>query len=230
MLIMNNGTPKSGSTWVSKIVRTMVEPEAPGPKWRRDDWENPSIAPARLAEYVAARDWEGKTVMFKSHIAYVPKFDFLFQPDIRIIVSYRNLPDSILSLFHHQLRLGKVKPEKKDHWLRGEGIKFAKKFLNYRMGWAQHPDVLMIPYETMVEDAPNQIARIARHLGQDLSQDRLNEIAQATQFRLKPGEAPHDGSHARTGGQSRALEELPTPIFERLVRMDARAESQPQKS
>ena len=224
MLIINNGTPKSGSTWVNKIVNTMLNPEAPRLRWRRKDWENPSIHPTRLAKFIEAREWDGKTVMFKSHIPYAPTLDYLFQPDIRIIVSYRNLPDSIVSLFHHQVRLGKAKADRKERWLRTKGIDFAKKFLRYRNGWEQHSDVLMIPYETMVDDAANQIGRISRHLGLDLSAERLAEISETTQIRLKPGEAPRDGNHTRTGGQSRALEELPTPIYERLLRMDKRAE------
>ena len=223
MLIMNNGTPKSGSTWINKIVRLTLDIERPAQKWRREDWNSDSVHPVQLKEFIETGAWKKKDILFKTHITYRPRFKYLLQPGIKIIVTYRNLPDSIVSLFHHQIRHEKTKHTEIDIWFRKKGYKFAKKFVAYRKQWAQHDNVLMIAYEDLIEDAPSQIFKIGLFLNLYMTNKRAQEITQATQVRLNPGEKPKENSHTRTGGQSRAHIELPPKILARLERMEKRA-------
>jgi len=187
MLIMNNGTPKSGSTWINKIVRLTLDIERPAQKWRREDWNSDSVHPVQLKEFIETGAWKKKDILFKTHITYRPRFKYLLQPGIKIIVTYRNLPDSIVSLFHHQIRHEKTKHTEIDIWFRKKGYKIGL-FLNLYM-----------------------------------TNKRAQEITQATQVRLNPGEKPKENSHTRTGGQSRAHIELPPKILARLERMEKRA-------
>ena len=226
MLIINNGTPKSGSTWINKIVRKTLPLDRLERKWRRKDWNSDSVHPDQLRQFIEHGDWKVEDILIKSHMSYLSKFDYLLQPGIKIIVTYRNLPDSIVSLFHHQMRLKKTPHTKIDIWFRMTGLKFAKKFIAYRRHWAQHESVLMISYESLIEDAPSQISKIGEFLGQNLTKEKANEIAKATQVKLKPDEKPKDGSHTRTGGHSRAHLELPPKILERLIRMEQRVTKQ----
>lgn len=220
MLVLNNGVPKSGSTWVVAILRELLEPGRLDPKWQRPDWNSVSVHPDRLQDYVDSGEWRGAPVVLKTHIAYEPKFQFLLQPEIRVIVTYRNLPDSVLSMYHHQIRNGRTDMSL-EQWLEKRSSRFSEDFMNYRKSWAQHDDVLMIPYETMVADAAQKVAEIAAFLRLEVSAERCAEIAEITQVRLKPGEAPRDGQHARTGGQSRARLELPAEYYERFAEMEA---------
>ena len=48
MLIPNNGVPKSGSTWIQKILCQLLDPAFPSENWR-NSWFNPSVDPERLS-------------------------------------------------------------------------------------------------------------------------------------------------------------------------------------
>jgi len=222
MLVLNNGVPKSGSTWVIKILRELISPVAPDRRWQREDWNSVSIHPDRLEAFIDSGEWQKKPVMLKTHIAYEPKYEFLLRPEVRVIVTYRNLPDSMLSMYHHQVRKKRTELSMED-WLVERGERFSQFLTNYRNSWSQHDDVLMIPYENMVDQAPAEIRKMARFLGLKLSEKRFAEIAEKTQVRLKPGEAPREGKHSRTGGQSRARLELPPKYYELFAKMEASA-------
>jgi hypothetical protein len=227
MLIVNNGVPKSGSTWVNKIVRDLVQPVRPHPRWQREGWQAASIARERIADYVASGEWRARPVLIKTHFEYGPDLAPLLQDGIRLVVTHRNLPDSVLSYWHHERRRGTAEADAMERWLKGRGMTFAEDMIRYYRSWADKPGALLVPYEEMVSDAAGQIARIAAHLGLEESAERIAAVAEGTQFRLKPGEAPREGAHARTGGLSRAEAELPAPILARLRRMEARRTGDP---
>lgn len=219
VLILNNGAPKSGTTWVQKICVKMLDPDFPDRKWR-NFWKNPSIDPEKLQQYHASREWQEGRVLVKTHFAYEPKYSFLLEPNVRIIVTSRNLPDSVLSWFYHQVRKKGVGLEEKDGWLGTVGFEFADRLIEHRHTWRGKSNVLDVRYEDMLADAPGKVAEIAAFLDADISPKRAARIAERTQQSLAEGEAPRNDRHVRTGGQSTALQEIPPDIYDRLVELD----------
>ncbi len=219
MLIINNGVPKSGSTWVQRILEKGLNPAYPDKKWR-NSWKNPSIDPTDLKAYVESGEWKGEQpVLIKMHITYGPEYDFIFQEGIKTVVSYRNIPDSVVSWFHHQVRHEKTTLERRKPWCNSTGRQFALRAVAHRLSWAGKPNVLPMKYEEMISNAPQQISRLFNGLELPLSEAKYEEIARETQVKLSTGEAPRDGMHVRTAGRSTAHEELPPHIFKELTEL-----------
>lgn len=221
MLILNNGVPKSGSPWVQKILQDALNPAYPSTEWR-NHWENPSIAPDNLKSYITSADWHGaQPVLIKTHIVCPRSFDFLFHSDIRIVVSYRSLPETVVSAFHHQVRLGKVQADRQNKYFRTMGRRFAIRAVTQRLSWARQPGVCMLRYEDLLADTPGQIHALLAWLKHPVSAARAEALAAATRVRLSACEAPRDGAHIRTGGRSTAQAELPAALFDELTELEA---------
>lgn len=220
MLILNNGVQKSGSSLVQGIVTKMVQPAYPSEKWR-NGWRNPSVDANRLEDYVLSGEWKTSPyTLIKMHIAYSKKLDFLIAPRIRVIVSQRNIPDCVLSMFHHELRFNKVSGDDKNSWMMSEGVKFANHIIRYTNAWRQIKGVLFINYETLVTEPTGEVARIAAFLGKEFSDEEATEVARTTIVRLRADEAPRNGEHVRTGTISRASEEMEPKAYALFAELD----------
>lgn len=224
MLIINNGVPKSGSTWVQKIIRALVQPTFPSDQWR-NNWNNPSVDNKRLADYVASEEWKAVPgpSLIKMHFPHSDRVNYLSRPDIRLVVSYRNIPDSVVSRFHNEVRKGNADPDRKQNWLETSGMDFARKTVRFRNSWVGFPNLLFIRYEDLLESTQQGIARIAAHL--DLPEDPalVAQVAHTTSVRRDKTAPPQEGQHIRTAGRSVAAEELPADILDRLQEIEAKA-------
>jgi len=218
MLIINNGVPKSGSTWVQRILEQGLNPAYPSQKWR-NDWKNPSVEPADLKAYVQSEEWKDQPTVIKMHITHEKKYDFLLRDDIKIIVSYRNIPDSVVSWFHHQIRHKKATLARREPWFKTKGRQFAMRTVAHRMSWSDKPDVIPVCYEDLVANAHDEIARIFQALGLEQPTEEYARIAQATQVTLKDDSPLREGMHVRTAGRSVAHEELSEPLFREFTEL-----------
>lgn len=185
----------------------------------------PSVNFDRLQDYVQSSDWNERDTLVKTHFPYSPSCSYLDRDDVRVLVSFRNIPDSVISWFHHQARLGQVAASAKDAWLGEQGRACAKSVSTYRRSWRASGLALMLPYEKLVDDPETGIASILKFLGKDQTAFSLAEIARQTQVRLKPGEAPRDGNHVRTAGRSVATEEIPQALLREFLDMEADMET-----
>ena len=158
------------------------------------------------------------------HFADSPDFAFLDNKDARVIVSYRNLPDSVISFFHHQIRMEKTTPDQKDKWLRTRGIRFAKDLQEYRRSWAQKDYVLLLKYEDMVLDAPAHIKKILQFLDQPCDDGICETLTEKTQVKIKKDGPLPVKKHVRTAGRSVARKEIPNDVFNTLTEMEKQLE------
>lgn len=219
MLIINNGVPKSGSTWVQNILVRGLDPAFPTEKWR-NSWVNPSVDHANLRAYVESGEWCAAATLIKMHFDFRDEHDYLLRDDIRIVVSYRNIPDSVVSWFHHDVRMGRTSPEHKRAWMERRGRAFAERALKHRLSWKNRPGTLLVRYEDMLADAVSGVGTIFTFIGQEKTRDECVAIAQMTQVRLKPDEPLRDGRHVRTAGRSVARDELPEHLYDEFTRME----------
>ena len=225
MLILNNGAPKSGSTWMQTILREALTPEFPESQWR-NDWKNPSVDPARLGAFIASSDWHVNDVLVKLHVPASKDMAFLQRDDVRVIVTVRHTPDSVLSWFHHQIRLGKASLNKKQQWFETTGLRFADRIRAHRLSWVLEPRAIHIRYEDLLTHPVRELQDIMAHLGKHISIDSLQQVVNRTMVKRAPNEPPHEGQHIRTAGISVADKEIPPEILQHLKTHDFETETQ----
>ena len=219
MLIINNGVPKSGSTWIQRILVRGLRPDFPSEKWR-NSWKNPSIDPRNLRAYIEGGEWQHSPTLIKMHFKLEENYDYIWNDNIKILVSYRNIPDSVVSWFHHKLRNGEVDLKHRAAWFEKEGRVFAKRALNHRLSWEKKPNTILLRYEDMLADATSGIESIFNFIGNEKTRAECVKIAESTQVTLKPGEPLRDGNHVRTAGRSVARDEIPEHLFNEFVQME----------
>lgn len=223
MLILNNGAPKSGSTWMQTILREALTPDFPDSKWR-NDWINPSVDPARLGAFIASSEWHNNDVLVKLHVTASKDMAFLQRDDVRVIVTVRNAPDSVLSWFHHQIRLGKASLNTKNNWFETTGLRFADRLREHRLSWALEPNAILIRYEDLLTHPVRELHDIMVHLGKEISMDSLQQVVNRTLVKRAPNEPPHEGQHIRTAGISVADKEIPPEILQQLKTHESETE------
>jgi hypothetical protein len=220
MLIINNGVPKSGSTWVQRILSTGLQPAFPSESWR-NDWVNPSVDNDRLRGFMSSGETDGPVpVLLKMHFAYNKMHSYLLRDEVKVVVTYRNLPDSVLSWFHHQGRTGKTTPDKLNSWCMTAGRSFALRAISHRLSWLSIPNLIALRYEDLVANPVAEIGYLFESLGFEKPYDECSKIAQATQVKIPEGAPLREGMHVRTAGRSLAHEELPQGIYDELRNID----------
>lgn len=197
---------------MQNILRRHLDPGYPSEKWA-NDWKNPSVDPDKLKGYFESGEWKEQTTLLKTHIENGEQFDFLKAPDVRIIVTYRNLTDSVLSWFHHQKRMGKTSLEDKANWLETKGRHFALRAVRHRLSWENHPNALLVKYEDMVADAVPLIEQATKFVGKPCTLFDAINLVEKTQVKVKDKKSLQEGQHVRTGGLSVAKVELPEEYY-----------------
>ncbi|MBM1222453.1 sulfotransferase domain-containing protein [Ponticoccus sp. SC2-23] len=224
MLIINNGVPKSGSTWMQTILRNHIDPQYPSETWA-NGWMNPSVDHEKLEGYIASGEWRTGPTLLKLHLTFTPEFAFLDRPEVRIVVSYRNLPDSVVSWFHHQKRQGEVSEDQKQTWLEGAGRRYALRAAHHRLSWQGRPNAILIRYEDMLQDAAPHILNVMEFVGVPCTALQAARLAEDTQVRVNSKAALREGQHVRTGGLSVARDELPPHIHAELEELQTQLEA-----
>ena len=182
--------PKCGTTWTQQIVRLILnrgkddglnlENAVP---WVEGFCEIPGIRTYRVD-----LDKMSYPRAFKSHFPYelMPCGLPSLTPGKYIHV-VRNPRDVAVSYFHHYNAIP-IYPtlewdEYFEKFLKGD-VDFGDYF-DHVLSWWVHKDdknMLFLSYEDMKKDLPSAVAKIAKFIGQDLSQDLVDEIAHRTTF------------------------------------------------
>lgn len=215
MLVVNNGAAKSGTTWVQKML-TRITPHKPiAKKWRRLDWDTPSIHPDNLKRFLDTTDFASETYLFKAH--YHPELSpILVRENVVIINCARSIPDMVLSFYHHQKRLGKTALTLNE-WVERHGLEVANTRLKYLAGWA--PYCPTMHFELMYSDPEASALRLAEIVKSPLSEDEIREAGRGTQN--TPEKGVREGHHVRTGKPGASREELEPAMYRALEAFDA---------
>tara|TARA_R110000868_G_scaffold43693_4_gene146721 strand:- start:2037 stop:2720 length:684 start_codon:yes stop_codon:yes gene_type:complete len=202
MLIINNGVPKSGSSWIQTVLTRLYGLTGPSdPKWLRP-WTNPSIDDAKLSGYLATGESSSRNVILKAHYRPKPELKKLFNHHgVKLLVSYRNMPDTIVSLYHHEKKHKKLDMSLAK-WLASGGDIALRDYLSIRTGWQDMS--LMIPFEEARNDPALWAARIGEFIEVPPQQPVQKFCAQTLSRRTQVAES----KHIRTGGAG-AANELP---------------------
>ncbi len=222
MLIINNGHPKSGSSWMQLILTKSLNPCAPSESFR-NKWRNPSVDIDRLEEYTNSAKWMDRDELLKMHFRYTNQRKFLLRSDIFIIITHRNIADSVLSFYYHNLRIGKVGVNDKINWLQTNGRTFAQGISVYRNSWKNIPNALMIRYEDMINKPETEISRVLLFLGKDINNYDIVGLSKTKANPQKNG-LPREDSHIRTAGISTAQNEIPAELLNEFYSLEKNTE------
>ena len=183
--------PRCGTTWTQQIVRLIINRgKEDGLKivdaipWVESFANIPSIG----MNYRIDVDKMASPRAFKSHLPYelMPCGLPSSTPGKYIYVA-RNPRDVAVSYFHHE-RAILFYPlcewdDYFERFLKGD-VDFGDYFDHVLSWWAHKDDdnVLFLKYEDMKKDLPSVVATIAKFIGQDISKELVEEIAQRTTF------------------------------------------------
>ena len=183
--------PKCGTTWTQQIVRLIINGGKEDGVKLTDavPWvEGFTTIPALGFSYHVDIDSMTSPRALKSHFPYdtLPCGSPSRTPG-KFVYVVRNPRDVAVSYFHHD-RAFPLYPlyEWNDYFekfLKGD-LDFGNYFDHVLSWWAHKDDdnVLFLKYEDMKKDLPSAVAAIAKFIGQDISKELVEEIAQKTTF------------------------------------------------
>ncbi|HSR70511.1 MAG TPA: sulfotransferase domain-containing protein [Acidobacteriota bacterium] len=190
MLVISNGAMKCGSTWLTSILREMVDHE-PLPEGFHDErfGEVPTIKRLKLKEFLEDVDYHNYNYVSKNHFYYERRLLSRYE-DVYVLDIERDLPDTLVSLFFHakkkldewQMDDETLEGIKSAYWLYGP--KMASGIVRYHAVWRRKaPWVYVSSYERLKADAAKEIGAIGSFLGLDLSDEEIQRIIDATTFK-----------------------------------------------
>jgi hypothetical protein len=177
MLVICNGAMKSGSTWLYNIALEAI-PNAPLPEaWRRADWGNPSIAPQRLADYLASGQTD--THVIKAHYSDLPiSRDALLAQDVIVLNISRDIRDVVVS--HYWFRRKHTGSDMAfDVYFETEGRAFVRRQSAFHAKWdCDAVNYHRFSFEGLLTDFESEITRgesVLRLAGGSVDVDLLKQ-------------------------------------------------------
>lgn len=181
MLIVCNGAPKSGSTWLYNIVARLRPGAWPDATFLTRSKKHPTIRPDAVADFLATGAFRSADVITKTHYGNPATRDLLLaSPHTLVLDMERGLRDVLVSSYYDSCRRdGFVGSFGDYYWF--EGRTLADYLMRYHRVWDNgHPQVFRTTFEALKTDFVGEARRIAEFLGVPASDAQLGELEQAT--------------------------------------------------
>jgi hypothetical protein len=182
VLVVCNGAYKSGSSWLFHIVSELGEFRHPEAEFQDSAWRRvPTIAPDRLAAFIAAGRFRSADYICKTHYDGPRPRRLLIGTEAAFVLDIRrDLRDVVVSAYHYHVGLGRFFGDfERFYWIEGRLV--ADRVVRYHRLWEGAPDkVLVASYERLHSDFDGEVARIAGFLGLPPSPERLGRVRERT--------------------------------------------------
>ncbi|KAM9305384.1 sulfotransferase 1C2-like [Gastrophryne carolinensis] len=185
--------PKAGTTWMQEIVDCIlnngeVEKTKRAPTHVRFPFLE-ICSPPPIPSGVDILNETPSPRLVKTHLPYklVPKS--FWEQNCKAIYVARNAKDNVVSYYFFDL-MNQTQPDP------GTWEQYVEKFLKGDVGWGSWFDhvlgwwnakdkgqILYVFYEDMKEDPKNEIRKVMKFLGKDLSEEVVEKICQHTSFK-----------------------------------------------
>jgi len=206
--IIGNGAPKTGSTWVAELLNNLPGVH-PVPERFVNKWAWPSVQD-EMAEQAASE-------LGPSHVLYFSKQHWtketwlLGVPGIRVINSIRDIRDTLVSRYNHDIRLSQVPQMTISEYLPLHGQSLVAAFCNYHDRWLSAPDLTrdnyhVVSYEGLTADLTGAAASLANFCGLAATPESIAPIAEKTRF--DKHKVRGEGEFFRKGQAGSFLEDL----------------------
>jgi hypothetical protein len=181
MLIVCNGAPKSGSTWLYNIVSRLRPSAWPDRAFLTRSKKHPTIRPEAVQAYLATDAYRDADVICKTHYGSPAIRDLLLaSPHTLVLDMERGLRDVIVSSYYDSCRRDGFQGSfARYYWFEGRAL--ADHLMRYHRVWDNgHPQVLRTSFEALKAGFAPEVRRIAAFLGRAVSDEQLAELEQAT--------------------------------------------------
>jgi hypothetical protein len=182
MLIVGNGTFKSGSTWVLNIIQKMGEFLPPPAAYQNPGWKEPSIDRTKLADFLKRIDYTSTNYLVKNHFGKLSERDLLVgRPDVYIVNIHRDVRDVVVSAYYYYHKINFIDdvPFEKFYWSMGRQVTNNVSVYNQRWN-VDAPNIHTLSYEALLADFMGEIRKISAFLNLSLSEQDMDDIRQAT--------------------------------------------------
>lgn len=181
MLIVCNGAPKSGSTWLYNIVARLRPGAWPDRSFLTGSKKHPTIRPDAVPAFLATDGYRSGDFICKTHYGNpVTRDQLLANPHTLVLDMERGLRDVLVSSYYDSCRRdGFVGSFPQYYWL--EGRILADYLMRYHRVWdTGHPQVFRTTFEELKTNFVPEARRIASFLGVAASDAQLADLEQAT--------------------------------------------------
>ncbi len=160
MWIFCCGMQRSGSTLQFQLTAGLVEEAGRG---KRVEWVKPHRFKKLREKYAEDQSWK----VFKSHVCAKHIAREFYLDNARGVYVYRDLRDVFVSAMRKYATTFELL------W----NAPFLDECLENYHKWTALPHMLISRYEGMITALPAEVARIARHLGLEITPQRCEQIA-----------------------------------------------------
>lgn len=179
MLVVANGAFKSGSTWLFHILRHIIPDLMPLPSEyaNRPGWNSTSIPPEQLANFLESIDYASTNYLCKEHLGKPIYRDLLLSyQNVFVFNIERDLRDVLVSAYFHFQRDISYKGTFRDfYWEKGRRV--ADDVRRYHLTWSiASPQIYTSSYKKLQHGFQDEVGSIAKFLGIELSQEKIEEI------------------------------------------------------
>jgi hypothetical protein len=163
LLIANNGSRKTGTTWVQQGLYHLFDIEPLPREFRNPVMWNESVREDAFKEFLSWHD-QSKLYYSKSHFRLRTRLGeararkVLLDDRIVLVNSIRNVGDAIVSWYYHQGRVNKT-TEPFENWFASEGLAFTKQYGSHHAGWHTDAAPFLFSYEKLKHDYKAQMVR-----------------------------------------------------------------------
>jgi hypothetical protein len=181
MLIVCNGAPKSGSTWLYNIVERLRPGAWPDRSFLTKSKKHPTIRPDALPAFLATDVYRDADYICKSHYGKQAVRDqLLASPYTLVLDMERDLRDVLVSSYYDSCRRDGFRGSfSQYYWLEGRSL--ADYLGRYHRVWDNgHPQVFRTTFEALKTEFIEEARRIADFLGCMVTDEQLAELESAT--------------------------------------------------
>jgi len=220
MLLVDNGTFKSGSTWLGRIIRGLKLFERPPERFLSEAWKNPHIPPGKLRAFLLDCEIKETDYFVKAHYGKLATRNMLLgHSDVRVALITRDLRDVIVSAYFHYQRTSQLDQTfDKFFWTRGRLI--AAKVLRYNQLWSvDSPRIFRTTYELLKADPWSELWRLSKFLEVRADEELIEQVVANTRFdKMKARD--HSG-HIRAGNTGGYSEYMNDSMIKELNRIES---------
>jgi hypothetical protein len=185
-LIIANGVFKSGSTWVRDIILHAIPRHSKVPE--EFQYRNLSswIDPSKLNEIVNYSTISDDLYISKGHIFKPSLIHQLAQyTNVKIIITHRDLGDSIVSAFYHFKRQhAKWISFRLYYWLVGRYKAYEMHLYLFNWQKVSNKNVYYVSYELLKKDIRSEIVKLCVFLDISLTPSQLDQVIHSTDFNV----------------------------------------------
>jgi hypothetical protein len=225
MLVVLNGAPKGGSTWLVLIVQAMKLFQRIPDEYQDGQWSNSSISEDAIANFIDRVDYQEQDYFCKQHWFNedkIAELDLLTVPNFKIVNIIRDVRDVLVSRYFHDLRLNLTKAENIDDYYSALGRKNMQKYMQYHISWHSDRQTLqpfLCSYERLHDNFAEQVRELVAYLGlgETIREAEIAAIQEATSFSSR--KETGDGKFFRKGIVGDWQNHLSSAIVEDLQQM-----------